>query len=72
MDSRNSRSLYALSVDRIVQDILFDPQTSGGLLIGVEKDSAGGLVAELREKGIPEAAIIGEVIAEPKRRIEIH
>ncbi|MCJ7686913.1 MAG: selenide, water dikinase SelD, partial [Desulfobacteraceae bacterium] len=62
---------FAPSVDRIVQDILFDPQTSGGLLIGVEKDSAGDLVAELREKGIPEAVIIGEVITEPKRRIEI-
>ncbi len=62
---------FAPSVDRLVQDILFDPQTSGGLLIGVEKESAGDLVAELREKGIPEAAIIGEVIAEPKRRIEI-
>ena len=58
-------------MDRIVQDILFDPQTSGGLLIGVEKDNAGDLVAELREKGMPEAAIIGEVITEPKGRIEI-
>jgi len=62
---------FAPSVDRLVQDILFDPQTSGGLLIGVENDSAGDLLAELQEKGIKEAAIIGEVVAEPKARIVI-
>lgn len=63
---------FAPSVDRIVQDILFDPQTSGGLLIGVEKDNAGQLVAELQEKGIQEAAIIGEVMAESEERIVVH
>ena len=63
---------FAPSVDRIVQDILFDPQTSGGLLIGVQKDKAGELVAELQEKGIQEAAIIGEVMAEPEERIVVH
>ena len=59
------------SVDRLIQDILFDPQTSGGLLIGIERDNAGGLLTELREKGIKDAAIIGEVLAEPKGRIVI-
>ena len=62
---------FAPSVDRLVQDILFDPQTSGGLLIGVENDRAGDLLAELQEKGIKEAAIIGKVLAEPKERIVI-
>lgn len=62
---------FAPSVDRIVQDILFDPQTSGGLLIGVQKDNAGELVAELQEKGIQEAAIIGEVMAESEERIVV-
>ena len=69
---RECRVDFAPSVDRIVQDILFDPQTSGGLLIGVEKDNAGGLVAELQEKGIQEAAIIGEAMAESEERIVVH
>lgn len=62
---------FAPSVDRLVQDILFDPQTSGGLLIGVAPDRADDLVAELRDEGIEEAAVIGEVVAEPKERIVV-
>jgi len=60
---------FASSVDRLVQDILFDPQTSGGLLIGVDPDSAGDLAAELKRKGIEAAAVIGEVTDEPRERI---
>ncbi len=41
-------------------DILFDPQTSGGLLISVPKEHATALLAELQEQ-IPEATIIGYV-----------
>jgi selenide,water dikinase len=60
------------SVDRIVQDILFDPQTSGGLLICVEKESADDLVHGLKKKGMEEAAIIGEVLFEPEGRILVY
>ena len=42
-------------------DILFDAQTSGGLLIAVAEPSAEALVARLREDGIAEAAVIGKV-----------
>jgi selenide,water dikinase len=59
------------SVDRLVQDILFDPQTSGGLLIGVQHDRAGDLVSELKDKGIDEAAVIGEVTVAPTERIVV-
>jgi len=34
---------FASSVDRITQDVLFDPQTSGGLLICVDRDRADDL-----------------------------
>jgi selenide, water dikinase len=60
---------FSPSVDRLVQDVLFDPQTSGGLLICVDNDSADDLLRELKEKGIKEAAIIGEVLTQPKERI---
>jgi selenide,water dikinase len=62
---------FAPSVDRLVQDILFDPQTSGGLLICVDRENADELIIALKEKGIKEAAIIGEVLAEPKERIVV-
>ncbi len=62
---------FAPSVDRLIQDILFDPQTSGGLLIGVQRDRAGDLVAELKVKGIEEAAVIGEVMVKPRERIVV-
>jgi len=57
------------SIDPVVQDILFDPQTSGGLLICVEQKNADDLLINLKEQGMPWAAIIGEVVKEPKERI---
>jgi selenide, water dikinase len=59
------------SIDPILRDVLFDPQTSGGLLISVNRDNAEGLLKALRKKGIHEAAIIGEVIREPKERLVV-
>ena len=43
--------------------LLFDPQTSGGLLIAVEADKSGELLAVLQENGDLNSAIIGEVQA---------
>ncbi len=57
------------SVDSLVQDILFDPQTSGGLLICVNRENADELLEKLKEKGMANAAIIGDVATEPKERI---
>jgi selenide,water dikinase len=62
---------FKTSVDPLLQDILFDPQTSGGLLISVGKDGAGRLLEDLKDKGIVDAAIVGEVIDEPKGRIVV-
>lgn len=42
-------------------DIIFDPQTSGGLLISVRPDQADALLAELRAHLTTPAAIIGEM-----------
>lgn len=43
-------------VSRAMQDILYDPQTSGGLLIAVDEGDAEALCAE-----VPGAAVIGHV-----------
>ncbi|MDR2098285.1 MAG: selenide, water dikinase SelD, partial [Spirochaetaceae bacterium] len=44
-----------------VQELLFDPQTSGGLLIAAPRDEAEALTARIREAGDGYAAIIGEI-----------
>ena len=58
-------------VDVAIQDILYDPQTSGGLCITVERKIANALVDHLRNEGVRQAAIIGEVVEEPAGRIQV-
>ncbi len=41
-------------------DLLFDPQTAGGLLAAVAPRSAGSMLAKLKDAGYP-AALIGEI-----------
>lgn len=48
------------------QDILFDPQTSGGLLICLTARKAELLLNKLRQVGVGDVAIIGEVVSEPR------
>jgi len=49
--------------------IMFDPQTSGGLLISVEEGKADLLLSKLHAAGVREAAIIGEVLRKPSGKI---
>lgn len=48
-------------IPRHVEDALFDPQTSGGLLIALPSSEADILCTELKEKGIDYVSVIGEV-----------
>ena len=43
--------------------ILYDPQTSGPLMISVPAEKADLLVQKLKEKGVSDAAIVGDVTA---------
>jgi len=56
-------------VDRARQDLLYDPQTSGGLLIGVDGTQAVDLVKALKHAGIGESAEVGEVLAGAEEKI---
>ena len=52
-------------VDAARLRMLFDPQTSGGLLIAVPAGGGQPLVDELHRAGYSQACRIGEVIARP-------
>jgi selenide,water dikinase len=62
---------FSRQVPDYIQDILFDPQTSGGLLISLASKDAEVLTARLKKSGIIEAAIVGEVIGKPSGKIVI-
>lgn len=50
-------------------DVFFDPQTSGGLLISLPSEEAEVLVARMHDNGLDDAALIGDIVAEPKGKI---
>jgi selenide,water dikinase len=50
--------------------LVFDPQTSGGLLIAAPVEEADGLLAEVREAGCT-AAIVGEVVEGQAGRVRV-
>ena len=56
-------------VDFAIEEVLFDPQTSGGLLLCVDKDDADALLQELINASLP-ARIVGKVIE--KSEVEIY
>ena len=64
-----------VEIDRKVPDyladILFDPQTSGGLLIAVAPEKADTLLGRLHGAGVEEAAVIGEIFSAPKGKITV-
>lgn len=49
-------------LDSVVEDIIFDPQTSGGLLVSLPREEADKLMDYYSENLKSEFAIIGEVI----------
>jgi selenide, water dikinase len=53
------------------QEILFDPQTSGGLLLALPAEHADRLVARLREAGMAAASRVGEAVASPRPMVRV-
>ncbi len=47
-------------MDKILVDLMFDPQTSGGLLFSLKPHAVDDCLAAMQESGIP-AALVGEV-----------
>lgn len=53
-----------------MEELLFDPQTSGGLLFAVKADQAESLKKELRAAGL-QAEIVGEIIKRTEPEIKV-
>ena len=62
---------YFTPLEKHQQQLLFDPQTSGGLLLSVDQQSAENVLFKLRSR-FQKAAIIGQVIAPAERYLQIH
>jgi selenide,water dikinase len=60
---------YQSRLPEYQHDILFDPQTSGGLLIALTPESAAEMVEQLHRMGLSEVAVIGRIIHHPERKI---
>ena len=60
---------FSKQVPDYTQDILFDAQTSGGLLIVLTPETAELLMSKLQKAGVQDATIIGEIISKPRGKI---
>jgi selenide,water dikinase len=59
------------NVHELLSDILYDPQTSGGLLISLPSSEAEKLVDALKKEGHVYSSIVGEVVEEPPGKIQL-
>jgi selenide,water dikinase len=53
-------------------DVLFDPQTAGGLFFSLPGDKAQNLVEKMHNAGIVDAAVVGEVVADHPGKIFVY
>jgi selenide,water dikinase len=58
-------------VSDVRRTLLFDAQTSGGLLIAVADERAADLVAALEARSTPAAAVVGRIVGGEPGRIHV-
>jgi selenide,water dikinase len=54
---------------QVMQELLVDPQTSGGLLVSLPAEEAERALNQLHEAGVPNACLIGQVIPRGDKEI---
>lgn len=57
--------------DPVLRDIFYDPQTSGGLLIGCGEDNVETLLRRLHDCGVEESAVVGYVTEDAENKIQL-
>jgi selenide,water dikinase len=70
-DFFSCRVTVGSQVSSLLMDLLYDPQTSGGLLISLPSHEAGRLVEVLKKEGEIHSRIVGKVIEEPRGKIQV-
>ena len=65
------RVTFSKYIPFAMEELLFDPQTSGGLLFAVQKEDAAAFEKELREAGMP-AAIVGRFTEKKEKDIYVN
>lgn len=63
---------FAPGIAEELQDVLFDPQTSGGLLISVSCQKVEELLKELACRGVRDARVVGKITAGAPGRITVN
>jgi len=58
-------------LSREQEELLFDPQTSGGLLISVPSSEADDLMKELKAGGVDAASRVGEVVSKGNPSVRV-
>lgn len=65
-DNRAMVSKFDFSLERDLErpdeELLYDPQTSGGLLLAVPKEQAASLLQDLYAAGVTDGVVIGEAV----------
>lgn len=69
--TENGYAIFDESLDETTRMMLSDAITSGGLLICVDAAKADALIAALKERGTPAAALIGEVVEEHPGQVKV-
>lgn len=67
----NDRLRLEAQLTAAQEELLYDPQTSGGLLMAVAADQADSLLRELHDGGIRQAAIIGQAKADERAGVQV-
>ena len=62
---------FSQDVPEWKQWVMFDAQTSGGLILSVPVQEADLLIKRLHSSGLKEAAVIGRVVKEPRNKITV-
>jgi selenide,water dikinase len=58
-------------ISREEEELLFDPQTSGGLLLSVPESQAKQFINDLRTVGVETAVNIGKVMLSPNPSVRV-
>jgi selenide,water dikinase len=75
--AHSNRDFFSCRVDvrpevpGLLVDLLYDPQTSGGLFISLPSGEAEELVAILKKEGLVHSCIVGEVVEDHPGKIRL-